>query len=133
METNRQRNDNQLDGGEIHDDKADITREIEALKDIKDIREELNILLKVLEEQKSITDRLFGTDKHKGLPLDSTVRDYYLQRSGLDNRTREVKKMDEDAGRTYGLVRCLPFSHTALLLIDQDQSSSGAQAEASKH
>jgi hypothetical protein len=135
--TNRPRNDNQLDGGKIpeheYDDKSDITREIEALKDIKNIRDELNILLKILEDQKSITDRLFGTEKHKGLPLGDTVRDYYLQRSGIDNRMREVKKMDEDAGRTYDLVRCLPSSHTALLLIDPDQSPSGAQTETSKH
>jgi hypothetical protein len=122
-ETNRQWNDKQLDSGKIpkeeYDDKADITYEIQALKDIKNTRDELNILVKILEDQKSITDKLFGTDKHKGLLLDDTVREYYLQKSGIDNRMREVKKMDEDAGRTYGLVRCLPFSHTAPLLIDK--------------
>lgn len=85
------------------DEKTDITGEIEVLKEIKDIRDEVNILQTLLGEQKSVTDKLFG---HKnGLPLNRSTQDYYFKQSGLENRIRVVDKMDRDAETIFKHVR----------------------------
>lgn len=79
--------------------KSDISGEIAVLKEIKDIRDELNILLRILEEQKSITDELFSQGNK--LRMNPGIQEYYAEKSGLHRRIQDVKKMDQDAGRTY--------------------------------
>lgn len=88
-------------GSEEHD----ISSEIEVLKEIKDIQDELNIILKVLQEQESIATRLLG--KESKLPIEQSIRDYYWEKSGLENRIRQVNKMNKDADRTHEQVRIM--------------------------
>lgn len=82
--------------------KSDISVEINLLKEIKDIRFELNILHQILTEQKSVTDKLFSPLNR--LKMNRDVQDYYLEQSRLERRIQDVVKMDRDAGRTYSHV-----------------------------
>ncbi|KAL9119474.1 MAG: hypothetical protein Q9187_003971 [Circinaria calcarea] len=75
-----------------------ILDEIEMLEELRDIRDELNILHKVLRDQKSVVDRAFSKT---GLNLNQEARSYYLERTGLASRIAEVAKMEEDARVTY--------------------------------
>lgn len=84
--------------------KSDISGEIAVLKEIKDIRDELNILNRILEEQKSIADKLFNPLNK--LRMNPGVQEYYAETSGLERRIQDVKKMDRDAERTYLHVCC---------------------------
>lgn len=79
--------------------KSDISGEIKVLKEIKDIRDELNILHRILTEQRSVTDKLFSPSNR--LKMNPDVQEYYLEQSGLERRIQDVEKMDKDAERTY--------------------------------
>ena len=70
---------------------------------VRDHRDELNILSKILEEQKHVIDKAFC--KSGGLGLEDEAREYYMERTGLDARIGAVKRMKEDTTTTYDQVR----------------------------
>jgi hypothetical protein len=86
-----------------------IVKEIKLLKEIKDIRDELNIIKIILEQQKAISDRAFDLVEQIRVEAENKqfVR-YYREMSGIDNTTREVGKMIEDAKITYDSVSYAP-------------------------
>jgi Mg2+ and Co2+ transporter CorA len=90
-------------------DEADIYGEIENLKEIRDIRDELIILRKLLTEQTDVAKKLFNTNLQSSLTKNTDVMDYYSKRSGLDTRIRELDNMEEEAERIYNLVSCKPL------------------------
>lgn len=87
--------------------------EINLLVEIKDIRDELNIIKILLGDQRDVTSSLFnlvsGADQNvasRGVVQDEFVT-YYEELSSLDISTRGVNKMIEDATTTYDAVRSL--------------------------
>ncbi|CAG8971164.1 hypothetical protein HYALB_00010139 [Hymenoscyphus albidus] len=90
----------------------DIIKEITLLEEVKDIRDELNILRSILGEQKSLLNRLLDLvagrqvgDK-KAVETDP-VLNYYSERSDINMRIKKVKKMDADAATTYASINHL--------------------------
>jgi hypothetical protein len=105
------------DDADKPNDEADIFGEIENLKEIRDIRDELIILRKLLTEQTDVAEKLFNTNPESRLTKNIDVMDYYWKRSGLDTRIRELDNMEVEAGRVYKLVSCkLPIYSTDLQL-----------------
>jgi hypothetical protein len=94
--------------------------------EIKDIRDELNIIRRVFDDRKSIFHRLIsicktvGESQEANGPQNNTDRDddpkektaqteermnYCQEWSGLDARIREIKSMGKEIHRTYESVR----------------------------
>jgi hypothetical protein len=92
--------------GEELEDIFDISREIELLKEIKDIRDELNILRNLFDQQKRVLESFCPAietgQKNIGLPVPK-------ERSSLMDAIQRhidlVASMDEDAKRPYEAVR----------------------------
>ncbi|KAJ5774183.1 hypothetical protein N7457_009079 [Penicillium paradoxum] len=80
-----------------------LDRDIELLEEIKDIRDELNILERILDDQKDLTQKLFSLVGKTNLEalgtaiLKDRVLQYYHQRAGVGLRLDKIMKMDEDA------------------------------------
>lgn len=77
-----------------------IASEVEVLNEIKDIRDELNIIRRVMEDQDSIWKRLSALYVDADW-MKSHLFNYYEDRNGLEDRIREVSRMDAEAYRTY--------------------------------
>lgn len=75
--------------------------EIDLLEQVKDIRDELNILKSICEDQKNLVQKLFS------LIAKDPVLNYYHQRSDIQLRIERIEKMDMDARITYDAVRHL--------------------------
>lgn len=83
-------------------------REITLLEEIKDIRDELNILRSIFEDQRALLNKLLNLivvphPAAEGTKNDPVVH-YYRERSDMDLRIEKAKKMDLDAGKTYDSV-----------------------------
>jgi hypothetical protein len=79
------------------------------LEEIKDIRDELNILKSIFEEQKSLLEKLsaliagsepLGTH----IPIKDPVLNYYQEQSNIEMKIEKVQKMDRDARTVYDSV-----------------------------
>ena len=87
-----------------------ILRERVFLEEVKDILDELKIIRIVLEEQKDISQRLFGLVAGDGVDaepkeaLKNRFVSYYQEMSGIDTSTREIAKVIEDARAIYNSV-----------------------------
>jgi hypothetical protein len=77
----------------MRDDLFNITKETNQLKDVKDILDELNIVLTLLKEQKDVLSKV---------PKDFC--DMSIVDSTVDNNIRDVEKMEEHAKNTYNAV-----------------------------
>lgn len=77
----------------MRDHLFNITEETNQLKDVKDILDELNIVLTLLKEQKDVLSQV-----PKAFCDVSTVD------STVDNNVRDVEKMEEHARNTYNAV-----------------------------
>ncbi|KAG9239188.1 hypothetical protein BJ875DRAFT_449161 [Amylocarpus encephaloides] len=89
-----------------------ILREIVVLEEIKDIRDELNILRSILDDQRGLLRKLWnvivppqptGARTTKNDP----VLHYYQERSDIDLRIEKVEKMEIDAKNTYDSINHL--------------------------
>jgi hypothetical protein len=88
----------------------DLLEEIKLLQDIKEIKDELNILQNIFENQKEALDNLFGLILRDG----STAKDeeiaknpilnHYRERSKIDIRLERIHNMQGDASNTYDAV-----------------------------
>ena len=92
---------------EITDQTSDIAPEINLLEEIKDVLDELNIIKIVLDKQadlfQQLTDLVMGTGAYR-LAETSAEKGfvaYYRELSGIDDSTREVERMIENAKATY--------------------------------
>lgn len=100
----------------------DISKEMEVLREIKDIQDELNIIRIVLEKQDKVSNEAFDLidvpDSERALDRDeddysreklsrAKVVDYYRKRTELDLRIREIHTMIDDANKVYKNVRFL--------------------------
>lgn len=70
---------------------ADITGEIEISVEVQKILEELNIILRILQEQKIIADKLFSPRNNLG--MSHNIQDIYLAQSGLEGSIQDVVNM----------------------------------------
>jgi hypothetical protein len=86
--------------------------EIELLEETKDIRDELNILRSIFEEQKDLLQKLFsfiaGSESAPSTgqlsPEKDPVLNYYQERSKIDSKIEKIHKMDKDAKTVYDSV-----------------------------
>ncbi|KAL9119608.1 MAG: hypothetical protein Q9187_003841 [Circinaria calcarea] len=108
-----------------------ILREIIMLKNIRDIRDELNILRKILEEQKYVIEKAFG--EQGGLELTKEARTYYLERSGIYSRIDAVDKMKEDAATTYEQLKALLDLKQKGANLKEAEAAARQGEEASQH
>ncbi|KAJ5097076.1 hypothetical protein N7456_007797 [Penicillium angulare] len=75
-----------------------LEQDIELLEEVKDIRDELSILERILDEQKDLTQRLFGLVGSDGLEgidkeiINDPVMQYYHQRAGVEFSPRQNQK-----------------------------------------
>ncbi|KAG4442795.1 hypothetical protein IFR05_001741 [Cadophora sp. M221] len=89
----------------IHE--LDLGKEIKLLEEVKDIRDELNILKSIFEDQSSLLQKLFGLvagysppGGRKGGDQDPIVS-FYRQRSDINLRIERVEKMQRDINAIY--------------------------------
>ncbi len=96
--------------GEELEDIFDISREIELLKEIKDIRDELNILRNLFDQQKRVLESFcpaIETGQGKiGLPV-SKERSSLMD--AIQRHVDLVASLDESAKRPYKAVRTSPL------------------------
>jgi hypothetical protein len=88
----------------------DILKEIKLLEEVKDIRDELNIVKSIFEEQKALLTKLLTVITDPKLGGSGTVQsdpvlNYYQERSDINLRIEKVKKMEVDITTTYDAVR----------------------------
>ncbi|KAJ5735283.1 uncharacterized protein N7483_000408 [Penicillium malachiteum] len=95
--------------GDVSD--LDLDDDIELLEEIKDIRDKLNILERILDDKEDLTQnlfKLFDIEKQEDGTTTKTLQDqvlqYYQQRAGVGLRLDRIKKMDEDAKISYDAV-----------------------------
>lgn len=85
-----------------------IEKEIRLLEEVKDIRDELNILRTIFEDQKALLNKLASLIEGPNPQGEHTTTDpvvnYYQERCDIDLRIEKVKKMDKDAEKTYQSV-----------------------------
>ncbi|KAI9044309.1 uncharacterized protein KD926_001540 [Aspergillus affinis] len=90
-----------------------LEQDIELLEEIKDIRDELNILERIFDEQKDLTQKLFSLASNTNLEdLSTAIRNdqalqYYHQRADVGLRLDRIRKMDEDAKISYDATNYL--------------------------
>ena len=112
----------------------DITRETALLVEIKDIRDELSLLQKVLNDQSSVMkqfDQVASKVRGVKITSDKTVLDSHLYR---------ISKMDQLAQKTYEAVGismhfselCLPLQLNHLLDLKQKQANASEARSARK-
>jgi Mg2+ and Co2+ transporter CorA len=79
------------------------------LEEVKDIRDELNILQSICEDQKDLLQKLSGLiAKPQGAAQQEIEKDpilnYYKERSDIDLRIDKIRKLQTDATTTYDSV-----------------------------
>ncbi|KAI9869299.1 MAG: hypothetical protein M1813_000088 [Trichoglossum hirsutum] len=79
-----------------------IGEEIEKLREIKDIRDELNILKSLLEDQKDVWKQAFWDPAEKAY-----VGSKYMQSGGLAEAIETIAEMDKDAERVQNSINSL--------------------------
>lgn len=79
----------------------DISQEIKLLREVKDIRDELNILRNLFGQQKRVVESYYQ--------LARPEKDLANFLDGIQSHIDVVEVMDEDAKRPYKSVRKLPF------------------------
>ncbi|KAH6694848.1 hypothetical protein BKA61DRAFT_256314 [Leptodontidium sp. MPI-SDFR-AT-0119] len=91
----------------------DLGKEIKLLEEVKDIRDELNILKSIFEDQSSLLQKLFGLiagysppGGRKGGDQDPIVS-FYRQRSDIDLRIERAEKMQRDINAIYDSINHL--------------------------
>ncbi|OAL23957.1 hypothetical protein AYO20_10807 [Fonsecaea nubica] len=90
-----------------------LEKEIALLEEIKDIRDELNILRSICTDQDVVLKTLSklatrGKDsKAKGVVANDRILDYYRQRSNIDTRIARIKKMQQDVRTAYDAMNHL--------------------------
>lgn len=87
----------------------DLENEITLLEEVKDIRDELNILKSIFEDQKDVLEKLFNLVAGPRLPKEQAtdenpILNYYQQRSDIDLRIEKIQKMQMDTTTTYDSV-----------------------------
>lgn len=91
-------------GNESDNTEVDIQKEIMLLEEIKDIRDELNILKSIFEDQRNLLKKLFTLVRTSTTAQTRVMVDYYQERSDIDLRLEKVNKMEMDAKITYDSV-----------------------------
>ncbi|KAL1986929.1 hypothetical protein VTN96DRAFT_5346 [Rasamsonia emersonii] len=87
--------------------------EIDFLEEVKDIRDELNIIKSICEDQKNLMQKLFSlvAKVAPGAEREAIAKDpvlnYYHQRSDIQLRIERIEKMDMDALITYDALNHL--------------------------
>jgi len=87
----------------------DLQNEITLLEEVKDIRDELNILQSICEDQKDLLQKLSGLiarprgAAQQGIEKDP-ILNYYKERSDIDLRIDKIRKLQTDATTTYDSV-----------------------------
>jgi hypothetical protein len=79
------------------------------LEEVKDIRDELNILQSICEDQKDLLQKLSGLiARPRGAAQQEIEKDpilnYYKERSDIDLRIDKIRKLQTDATTTYDSV-----------------------------
>lgn len=93
------------------------------LEEVKDIRDELNILNSICQEQKDLLQRLFGLIARPRPAAEQIeiakdpVLNYYQERSDIHLRIERIRKMQMDATTTYDAV-----SHFMYVALGQESS-----------
>lgn len=91
----------------------DLHKEIQLLEEVKDIRDELNILNSICQEQKDLLQRLFGLIARPRPAAEQIeiakdpVLNYYQERSDIHLRIERIRKMQMDATTTYDALNHL--------------------------
>ncbi|KAL1967139.1 hypothetical protein VTN77DRAFT_3430 [Rasamsonia byssochlamydoides] len=90
-----------------------LQSEIDLLEEVKDIRDELNILKSICEDQKDLLQKLFSLvakaapDAEREAIAKDPVLNYYHHRSDIQLRIERLEKMDMDARITYDALNHL--------------------------
>ena len=96
--------------GEELEDIFDISKEIELLKEIKDVRDELNILRNLFDQQKRVLESFCPAiemcQKDAGLPIPRPTSSLM---EAIQRHIDLVASMDEEAKRLYKAVKSLPL------------------------
>lgn len=112
----------------------DLKNEITLLEEVKDIRDELNILKSIFEDQKDVLEKLFnlvaGLRLSKEQATDKNpIINYYRQRSDIDLRIEKIQKVQMDTTTTYDSVSLAAAEVATKLINTTDQSPSGSKAK----
>ncbi|OAP61529.1 hypothetical protein AYL99_03732 [Fonsecaea erecta] len=89
-----------------------LDNEIELLEEIKDIRDELNILRSICADQDDVLKKLFQLatvhdSEGKRDDTNDRILNYYRQRSNIDTRIARINKMQRDIGTAYDAMNHL--------------------------
>ncbi|KAF3931538.1 hypothetical protein ABW19_dt0207606 [Dactylella cylindrospora] len=102
-----------LDASEniVNEKISDITREVAILREIKDIRDELKMIQKVLEDQKTVlTQYHTALAKHDSL-FDAEKTKLENLRGNLDFRVSKLHRLAKDASSVENSVRISRHAH----------------------
>jgi hypothetical protein len=98
-----------------------IEEDIKLLQEIKDIRDELNMLSRVLGDQLYVTAKLSQWAKEQSV---------FKYDWGVDSRLLQIKRMDEDAERVEKSVGfSIPRSTRALIVVVEPPPGLQTKAE----
>lgn len=114
-----------------------IVQTMNVLDDIKDIRDELNIINSVVQEQKTVWSQLFNQsrgsstrndapkDGHEGYQWSNTDPDYVLKR--VKDLLQEAEETEHNVSRYRGILEpkrmLMPFQITSVLELEMNQLS----------
>lgn len=95
--------------GEL-EDIFDISREIDLLKEIKDIRDELNILRNLFSQQERVLESFCSViEAASQKAVNDTRTDKPRMTKAIDRQAQYVRGLDADAKRQYKAVNSQPL------------------------
>jgi hypothetical protein len=95
----------------------DITEETKLLTEIKDIQDEINIILTVLKDQRTVLTDMIHENRNNGMLPDSSVSavnlklaesEFKEQYPMVDKNIKDFERMEERSQRAYSTVNTKP-------------------------
>lgn len=110
-EISKHEDPHERDDPSSHFHELDLQKDIQLLEEVKDIRDELNILHSILEDQEALLERLSTLISQPDTMVEQKIEkdpvlNYYRERSDIKLRVEKVRKLQMDAGTAYNSVSC---------------------------
>ena len=100
--------------GKEHDDVFDISREINLLQEVKDIRDELNILKNLTNQQQKVLESFCpAIEASRDMNRNQSRSHTPSMTKEMNRQARYIRELDEDAKRQYKAVSFLPRRYFA--------------------
>ncbi|RDL39424.1 uncharacterized protein BP5553_03764 [Venustampulla echinocandica] len=111
-EISKHEDPHEMDDTSSHSHGLDLQKDIKLLEEIKDIRDELNILHSILEDQEDLLQRLSTLISQPDTVAEQKIEkdpvlNYYRERSDIKLRIEKIRKLQMDAGTAYNSLNHL--------------------------